>query len=125
MCGDDLYSKKDIEECIKYPFSALVTKINENQNGGRVYLNEDNTIKEIREGNHPSGSIVATGLYVLDKSVFTLPLVKAENGKEEYGLPQTLMHFDQKIHAVFATNWYQVTQPKDLELSKDKLTSFT
>lgn len=129
MCGDDLYSKKDIEECLKHPRSALIFKTSLPQSGGKVVLDSDGLIETIVEGSHEAGISIATGLYVLDPEIFKLPLVQANNGKNEFGLPQTLLQLrnetkDKRLKAVFATAWHQVTAPQDLELDSDKLAAF-
>ncbi len=122
MCGDDLYCRQDIENCTKYPLSILVSKNEFAQGGGKVVINNDGYIEDIIEGSHKVGEIVSTGLYFLDESIFDLPLKKINDSREEYGLPQTLMQMKgNKIRAVFATRWHQITNPKDLEVSDEKL----
>ena len=123
MCGDDLYTRKDVTECLKYDFSALVSIAQDIQSGGKVIL-ENNIIKDIEEGTHKKGNVIATGLYVLNPEIFKFELKKID-GRDEYGLPQTLMQIKEKgIHAVFATAWHQVTSPADLEVAEDKLNFF-
>ncbi len=132
MCGDDLYGKKDLEKCLenysgqnsvnkdgnkKEPlFTALTYVTNKPTSGGKIILDEDNHIKDIVEGSHESGIMIATGLYILTPEIFSVPLVKIPN-REEFGLPQTIMQLKHKgIKVVPATTWFQVTSPKDLEI---------
>lgn len=123
MCGDDLYTKKDIDECLKHSLASLVFKTTEAQSGGKVYI-ENGLIQNIEEGNHDAGSIIATGLYVLNPEMFNLEMVKIK-GKDEYGLPQTLMNLGKgSIRAVYASAWHQVTSAKDLDISEEKLKVF-
>ena len=122
MCGDDLYCRQDIENCTKYPLSILISKNEIAQDGGRVVMNKEGYIEDIIEGSHGIGEMVSTGLYFLNDSIFDLPLKKINDFREEYGLPQTLMQMKgNKIRAVFATRWHQITNPKDLEVSDEKL----
>ena len=129
MCGDDLYSKSDLEKCLsehhdnkidevehKPMFTALSFITNKPTSGGKIILDERDNILDIVEGSHDAGIMIATGLYVLTLEVFKVPLVKIPN-REEYGLPQTVMQLKHKgIRVVKATNWYQVTSPDDLEI---------
>jgi len=125
MCGDDLYAREDVQKCVSYPLSALAFKTLAAQSGGKIITNEDGYVKDIQEGNHPTGSVIATGMYVLDDTVFDMPLVEAGNGKEEFGLPQTILQVkDVKIMPVFATKWHQVSVPGDLKLDENELRRF-
>lgn len=125
MCGDDLYCRKDIENCTKYPFSILVSRNEIAQDGGKVVMNNDGYIEDIIEGHHGIGEVVSTGLYFLNDSIFDLPLKKIHSSREEYGLPQTLMQMKwNKIHAVNATKWHQINTPRDLEISDKELEKY-
>ncbi len=120
MCGDDLYVRKDIEECCKYPFAALVYIATEPHSGGKVIIKEG-VIDDIIEGYHEAGIVTATGLYVLTPEIFDLELLKIP-GRDEYGLPQTLMQMkEKKIRPVYATAWHQVTSAEDLQLSEPEV----
>lgn len=125
MCGDDLYCRQDVENCTKYPLSILVSRNETAQDGGKVVMNNDGYIEDIIEGQHGIGEVVSTGLYFLNDSIFDLPLKKINSSREEYGLPQTLMQMKgNKIHAVFATRWHQITTPRDLEVSDEELEKY-
>ncbi len=125
MCGDDLYTKRDIEECLKYPFASLVHRSEKEVSGGKIILDEQQEyIQDIVEGLHEEGAIIATGLYVLTPEIFSLPLVQIPN-RSEYGLPQTIMQMKKKgIRAVIASAWYQVTTPEDLLVSREELNQY-
>ncbi len=124
MCGDDLYSREDVKECLQHPYAALVFKTTQPQDGGKVVLNGLGFVEDIQEGKHPAGITIATGLYILDKNIFDLPLVQANNGKNEFGLPQTLLQMRNKIRAVYSKAWHQVTAPEDLNIPNEKLQKF-
>jgi NDP-sugar pyrophosphorylase family protein len=71
MCGDDLYSREDIQKCIEYDFSSLIFKTSEPQSGGKIILKE-NFIDDIQEGKHEAGIHIATGLYFLQPEILTM-----------------------------------------------------
>ncbi len=120
--GDDLYARKDIEECLKHPQSILLYKSPKPISGGKVTVDENGYIEDIVEGPHEAGTVTAAGLYVLKPDVFNLPLVPAAKGKSEFGLPQTLLQLkDEKLFALYATTWFQGNSPGDLEISEEDL----
>lgn len=125
MSGDDLYCRQDIENCMKYSPSILVFRSKTHQDGGKVVMNEGGYIENIVEGSHDAGSIVSTGLYFLNESIFDLPLKKISDDRDEFGLPQTLIQMkDKNIRAIYAMKWHQITTPKDLEISEEELLHF-
>lgn len=122
MCGDDLYSKKDIEKCLARPFSSLVFKTSKPQSGGKIVLNGE-FIADIVEGKHDAGIQIATGLYHLQPEIFKHELRRVNNGIE-FGLPQTLLQVKDKIRVIETEDWYQVTAPDDLNLDEEVLSRF-
>lgn len=116
MMGDDLYSKEDVADCLKHPWSILVKKMSEMGRGARVVVNEKNHITDIVEGAElEKGMLNNAGLYVLQTDIFKYPLVQIPSG--EFGLPQTLARAtkDFEISVVESKNWHQITEPEDLE----------
>jgi len=124
MMGDDIYSPRDIEECLKYNWSILVRRVDFLERGGKVILDKDNHLKDIVEGEQhdTADALVNTGFYVLDKEIFKYELVKLDN-KEEWGLPQTLLKAarDFPIKVVESSFWIQITSPLDLDKAAGEL----
>lgn len=122
MMGDDLYGREDIETCIRNPdWSLLVEKTESMASGGRVVATDEGFVTGIEEGDHRgTPGLMNTNLIVLDKRVFDFPMVpiRTANGKNEYGLPQTVVASAKEaaipLHAVYATSWIQITAPEDL-----------
>ncbi|TSC61103.1 MAG: bifunctional UDP-N-acetylglucosamine pyrophosphorylase / Glucosamine-1-phosphate N-acetyltransferase [Parcubacteria group bacterium Gr01-1014_107] len=128
MNGDDLYSREDMEECLKAPWSILVKEVDFLEAGGRVVLKPDGkSLSGIIEGNNhgQSRALVNTGLYVLGKEIFDFPLVQIP-GREEYGLPQTLLQAanDFPIEIVRSKFWFPITEPEDLRKAEEILNAF-
>lgn len=125
MNGDDIYSKKDTEHCLKHEWAILVHESDAARAGGRVVVDKAHHVTNIEEGaHHGHGKIlVNTGLYVLDERIFMYEPVLKEKGSEEYGLPQTMMQAVKDIHiqAVPATSWLQITTPHDLQKAEELL----
>ncbi len=125
LCGDDLYSREDIEAALSYPHSALVHVSESPISGGSMVVDEEGCVHSIVEGSHPAGALIATGLYVLSPDIFSYPLVKIA-GRGEYGLPQTILPWAEKnpLKAVFAKHWKQITAPEDLLVDESDLLPF-
>ncbi len=117
MMGDDLYSREDIEECVKHDWSILVKKHETGTHaGGRVMLNNTGVVTEIIEGEHTGENIlISTALYVLQPHIFSYELVQIP-GREEWGLPQTLVQAvkDFDIRVITSKFWVQLTDAQDI-----------
>jgi len=111
LMGDDIYSEKDINKCLKHKNCILAQKVKNRFTGGRIILNSQGFLKEIIEGIHKKNEgLVNTGLYVLTKNFFNYELVKLKD-KKEYGLPQTLvkMAVDYPVFIEKAESWLQIS----------------
>jgi len=83
MYGDDLYSRKDIENCLKHKYCLLGQRVKDSGRFG-VLVTEGNNVKEIVE--KPKGvvsDIANCGVYVLDKKIFDFQLEKTERNEYE------------------------------------------
>lgn len=122
MMGDDLYAKEDVVKCLEYPWSLLVSKSYAAFNGGDIALDSQSNFKDINEGQHEIGEhYINAALYVLNKEIFSYPLVAMPNG--EYSLPHTLLQVakDIPVKAIEATFWVQVSNPADLPKAEARL----
>lgn len=124
MMGDDLYAKKDIEECLKYDQAGLISKLPGPMSGGKIILKDD-FIVDILEGKHAEGGLISTGLFVLSPVIFKYPMQKMP-GREELGIPPTIMQaiHEMPIRAVYATHWKQMSAPEDLQISAEEMNKF-
>jgi NDP-sugar pyrophosphorylase family protein len=120
MMGDDLYSRKDIEEVCKYDWALLIDNVKGKRGGGKIVFDESKRIVDIVEGEHNDKEWWSgTNMFALDTRVFAqTPVPKAE-GSSEVGLPQTVLAASRAqgiaLHAIEATFWFQITAPKDLK----------
>ena len=126
MMGDDIYSREDMEKCLNHEQCMLTKEISGKFAGGRVSLDENGCLRDIIEGVHNRDkSLVNTALYVINKNFFDYDLVSIP-GKDEYGLPQTLVRIakDHPIKIEKADFWLQISDIAGLRraekiLSKD------
>lgn len=86
LCGDDFYSRKDIENLMKHKNAALVFE-RENPEQYGVFFIEGEKVVDFKE--KPTGldsGLCNTGCYVFEKNVLTLveSLEKSERGEYEF-----------------------------------------
>ena len=126
LMGDDIYLRQDLEKCLEYDWAVLAQKVAGPARGGRIVFRSDGHLQEIIEGehNHEHEHLMNTGVFVMEPEIFNYELVKLP-GKEEWGLPQTLVQaaqdFDVKI--VIASFWLPVTDVNDLKKAEQILKS--
>ncbi len=118
MMADDLYFKDDIEKCINAGDNVILTKkIRGKFRGGKIIVDKENNLVEIREGIHnEKKALVNLGFYILTTNIFSFDMEKIE-GSKEYGLPQTIVSMAKflDVKIVEAKEWNQVTEPSDLK----------
>ncbi len=84
MNGDDYFSKKDIEKCLKHKYCVLAQKVKDPENFGIFVLKDKNKVEKIVEKPKEFISDLAnTGLYVFDMKIFDIGLKKTERGEYE------------------------------------------
>jgi len=70
--GDDLPSKADIVNCLRYPASVACWEMDDPWNHGVLKLHDDGTVAEIIEKpKNPSGKLILGGLIVADDRLFS------------------------------------------------------
>lgn len=123
LMGDDLYKKEDLGKMLKYPLAVLANEIKEdnpNDFHALIRVDSDGNLQDIieRQQGKP-GDLSNCGAYILDERYFALPLVRAGNKTQEYGLPQTMLQLVRqgaRFAIIKASFWHKVTGPEDLEL---------
>lgn len=118
MNGDDLYSRKDIENCMKHELCVLAKKVNNPERFGILSLNEDNVIKDLVEKPKEFiGNLANTGCCVLNKKIFDEieNLEKSERG--EYELTGAIKSLLEKevVKCVEAEFFIPIAYPEDIE----------
>lgn len=123
MMGDDIYSKDDIETCLKHERAILVKKIRGKFSGGKVTFDEGDNLTGIEEGTHDGkDAVINVNLMVLTLEYFNYDMVPIKGGKE-YGLPQTVVKMakDYPIKIVEATDWRQISDIDDVKTFEREL----
>jgi NDP-sugar pyrophosphorylase family protein len=123
--GDDLYYCKDLERMIAHPLALLTRQVDGPLVSAKVEVDQEGNLVEIREKVELSaGEMANTGACVLDRRVFSYPLVPI--GNAEFGLPQTVVKLaqDHPVKIVKATRWHPVGRPEELAAAEIKLNEF-
>ena len=115
LMGDDIYSKDDIKAMLKYEWAMLVRGVSIEKRGARVVCDESGNVIEIIESQVLApGDNENAGMYIISKDFFNHALVKLP-GREEWGLPQTLVRVAHgKLKIVQTGRYIQLTVPEDL-----------
>jgi len=83
MNGDDFFSRKDMEACIKHNHCVLAKEVHEPSHFG-IFELDGNKVKGFEEKPRaPKSNLANTGMYVFDKSVFSHVLKKTPRGEYE------------------------------------------
>lgn len=120
--SDDIYSRADLEQCLKYPMAiGLRKEIPKNPKVLAIDIDKDNNLIGWHrpDEKEKAGKIwVATGCYVLDNRIFVLEPIRLASG--EYGLPQTLFKMIGKsnIVGVEMPNWLSINAPEDIKTAR-------
>lgn len=117
MMGDDLYAKEDILRMLEYEWAIGAQEIVRQEVGGELVTKPDGTFSGVKEQKHfVEHGLMNTGLYMLNKKIFTYDPVPISGTSTEFGLPHTLALVAKTtpVAIVRATKWMQVTTPEDL-----------
>lgn len=111
MNGDDLYSKDDIKNCLKYERCVLGKEVKDAYKFGVLEIKNNKVIKIIEKPKNVTKGIVNTGLYVMDDEIFKelKKVKKSERGEIE--LTEVVKDFSYENVNGF---WFPITYPWDL-----------
>ncbi len=115
LMGDDLYSRKDIEACIKHKYCVLAKQVDDPENFG-IFIVENNFLADVVEKpKHFVSNLANTAFYVLDNKIFDSEIQKSERG--EYELTDLLKNLAkrEKVNVEIVKDyWFPITYPWSL-----------
>jgi NDP-sugar pyrophosphorylase family protein len=116
--GDDLYRQADLERMVGHDFAVLLCELDHPVRAGAPTCDVDGRLLEICEDTETT--LVNAGCYVLDEWFFRYPLVKL-NGRNEYGLPQTIMSMarEHPVTTIKTDFWIPVGTMEELERAEE------
>jgi len=113
--GDDLYFKEDIKKCLKKFPSILLGKVKNPSSFGVAECYE-NFVKSFTEkpDNPNQDSLVNTGLYFLDNSIFDFEIEKSSRGEYEFTDYIRAFITRQRLYFQTTEKWIPVSYPWNL-----------
>ena len=96
MMGDDLYSRQDVERCVKHGYCILGKEVEDPKRFGVISMEGGRMTGLVEKPADPPSNLANTGLYVLDGKIFPIirNLKKSERG--EYELTDALAELARK-----------------------------
>ena len=122
LYGDDIYSKKDFKNIIKNKYSILAKKVENPQLFGVIVEKNKILINLIEKPKKFVSNLVNTGLYKLDKKIFSLIKKLKKSKRNEYELTDAIKDLSkvEKINCIISKYWIPVVYPLDL-LKADRI----
>ncbi len=113
--GDDVYSKDDIKSVLKKFPSILLGNV-KNPSFFGVVEHDSRFVKNLVEkpDKFPENSMVNTGLYFLDKSIFDFEIKKSSRGEYEFTDYIRTLLLNEKLYFIEAKEWVPVSYPWNL-----------
>ena len=116
LMGDDLYSKRDMKRCLKYPFSVLAQKVKDPSRFG-VFRVQSGFLHDVVEKPKKFVSNLANcACYILDDSFFVYleRVQKSDRGEIELTAALSAFSKDHNVKCVVGTGWHPIAYPWDL-----------
>ena len=83
LMGDDVYSRQDIRKCLEHRYSVLAQEVGDPSQFGIFKLKGNRVKGFVEKPRNPDTNLTNTGLYVLDKTIFSHTLKKSPRGEYE------------------------------------------
>ncbi len=119
LMGDDLYSKKDIKECLKYKLSVLAKKVNNPEKFGVLKVENGKIIDFIEKPKKFLSNLVSTGLWIFDDRAFNFKLKKSERDEFEIvDIAKQYLKIGENINIVEVKDfWIPISCKEDLDFA--------
>ena len=119
--GDDIYSRADFKNIIKNQYSVLSKKIRNPKSFGVIVQRNNVFLKIIEKPKESISNLANTGLYKLDKKIFSIIKKLKKSKRGEYELTDAINELGkfQKILCAQSKQWFPIGNPFDL-LNADK-----
>ena len=121
LMGDNLYSRADIERCMRHELSILVKEVENPGIFGVCTVRNGLLIDMVEKPRRPPSNLINTGLYVLDRRIFDHRHRKTGRGEYEAVDAVRELCKRDKIHAVEAKDYEYITYPWDLLSVNEKV----
>ncbi|MEB2310173.1 MAG: sugar phosphate nucleotidyltransferase [Candidatus Brocadiaceae bacterium] len=122
--GDDIFSRKDIQACLKHKYAVLGCKVEDPSRFGVFVLSGKEVRKIVEKPQTYVSDTANTGLYVFDKNVFNFKLKKSLRGEYEIiDYINELVKEEKVVCETVKGHWLSVGYPWDLIQANNILVS--
>ncbi|MBW7899396.1 Bifunctional protein GlmU [Candidatus Brocadiaceae bacterium B188] len=122
--GDDIFSRKDIQACLKHKYAVLGCKVEDPSRFGVFVLSGKDVRKVVEKPQTYVSDTANTGLYVFDKNVFNFKLKKSLRGEYEIiDYINELVKEEKVVCETVKGHWLSVGYPWDLIQANNILVS--
>ena len=112
MNGDDIFFSEDIKNVIKSgSISLLVKKVSHPERFAAVIAEKGKLKKLVEKPESFVSNLANTGMYLFDKSIFSLELTKSSRG--EFEIVDYIIAA-KEVNVVEASQWFPISYPWDL-----------
>ena len=121
LMGDNIYSKKDVKNCLKHKNSILVKKAENPELFGVVKENNNILVGIIEKPQSFVSDLINCAMYVFDKKIINLLKKIKKSKRGEYEIVDAIEHLarEEEINCVKSSEWFSIGYPWDL-LEADK-----
>ena len=123
LMGDNIYSKKDINEIAKHKYSILVKKVKNPELFG-VVIERNHILNNIIEKPKKFiSNLISCALFSLDRKIFDILKAVKKSERGEYELTEGIKNLAicNKIYCIKSTSCFQISHPWDLLTADRKL----
>ncbi|MBI2574918.1 NTP transferase domain-containing protein [Candidatus Woesearchaeota archaeon] len=123
LMGDDIYSREDLQNCLKHERCLLAQNVEDVSQFGLV-REKNGVLHQITEKASLSREGLAnTGCYVFKRDIFLAikKLKRSERGEYELVDAVNALAASQKVDVVVARNWQPITRPWSLLEANEKM----
>jgi len=121
LMGDNMYSRQDIQKCLKHDFSILVKRVGNPGIFGVCMVKNGLLTDIVEKPKKPESNLSNAGLYVLDKTIFGHEQKLTERCEYEIVDPIRELCKKSQIKAIEAIDFDYITYPWDLLRANEKV----
>jgi bifunctional UDP-N-acetylglucosamine pyrophosphorylase/glucosamine-1-phosphate N-acetyltransferase len=117
MYGDDLYSRKDIEEVVKHKNAVLAQKVKDPANFGVFIVDGAKLVDVVEKPKEFVSDLVNVGCFSFDRSIFSYLKQIKKSKREEYELTDAIAILAKEKDVVVVTTsgyWLPIGYPWNL-----------
>ena len=99
--GDDLFSKKDIINCVKHKYAILVKEVDNPEKWGVIVKDNEGYVLDIEEKpENPKSNLANTALWVMDKQIMDIMELQKKTKRDEFEITCALKEFSKNNKVV-------------------------